>query len=43
MKLIQKDLLKGTREFEIVDDVVNVRIKKPFKEEKLTELGLREL
>jgi hypothetical protein len=36
MKLVQKQLLKGTREFEIVDDVVNFRIKKPFKEEKLT-------
>ena len=36
MKLVQKQLLKGSREFEIVDDVVNFRIKKPFKEEKLT-------
>ena len=36
-KLIQKSLLKGTRVFEIVDDVVNVRIKTPFnKEESLT-------
>ncbi|MBF0265993.1 MAG: hypothetical protein HQL46_12040 [Gammaproteobacteria bacterium] len=32
-KLIQKSLLKGTQEYEIVDDAVNVRIKKPFKEE----------
>jgi len=36
MKLVQKQLFKGTREFEIVDDVVNFRIKTPLKEEKLT-------
>jgi len=36
MKLVQKHFLKGTREFEISDDVVNVRYKTPFKEEKLT-------
>jgi len=36
MKLVQKQFLKGSREFEIADDVVNVRIKSPFKEEKLT-------
>ena len=36
MKLIQKHFLKGSREFEIADDVINVRIKTPFKEEKLT-------
>lgn len=36
MKLIQKQFLKGKREFEIADDVVNVRYKTPFKEEKLT-------
>lgn len=35
-KLVQKHFLKGSREFEIVDDAVNVRIKTPFKEEKLT-------
>ena len=35
-KLVQKQLLRGTREFEIVDDVVNFRIKTPLKEEKLT-------
>lgn len=36
-KVIQKDLLKGTQEFELVDDHVNVRIKAPFRsEEKLT-------
>ena len=36
MKLVQKQLLKGTREFEIVDDVVFFRLKTPLKEEKLT-------
>jgi hypothetical protein len=36
MKLIQKQFLKGRREFEIVDDAINVRIKTPFKEEKIT-------
>ncbi len=36
MKLVQKHLLKGSREFEIADDVVNVRLKTPFKEEKMT-------
>ena len=36
MKLIQKQFLKGSREFEITDDVVQVRMKTPFKEEKLT-------
>lgn len=36
-KLIQKHPLKGTQEFEIVDDAVNIRIKAPFrKEETLT-------
>ena len=35
-KLVQKHFLKGSREFEIVDDAINVRIKTPFKEEKLT-------
>jgi hypothetical protein len=35
-RLIQKHLLKGTREFEIVDDVVNVRIKSFKNEESLT-------
>jgi hypothetical protein len=42
MKLIQKAFLKGIREFEIVDDVVNVRTKTLFKEEKLT-VGLSTL
>ena len=36
MKLVQKQFLKGTREFEIVDDAINVRIKTPLKEEKIT-------
>ena len=36
MKLVQKHFLKGSREFEIVDDAINVRIKSPFKEEKIT-------
>lgn len=35
MKLIQKHFFKGTREFELEGDVVNVRIKRLFKEEKL--------
>lgn len=35
MKLIQKHFLKGIREFEITDDVINVRIKSLLKEEKL--------
>ena len=36
MKLVQKLFLKGTREFEIADDLIYVRIKSPFKEEKST-------
>jgi len=36
MKLVQKQLLKGSREFEITDNVVNFRIKTLLKEEKLT-------
>ena len=36
MKLVQKQFLKGSREFEIVGDTVNVRIRTPFKEEKIT-------
>jgi len=38
MKLVQKQFLKGSREFEIKDDVVLVRMKAAFKEEKLTVL-----
>lgn len=33
-KLVQKHLFKGTREFEIVGDSVNVRIKSPFNQEQ---------
>ncbi|HEY9200408.1 MAG TPA: hypothetical protein VIQ81_02330 [Gammaproteobacteria bacterium] len=36
MKLVQKRFLNGSREFEIVDDAIFVRIKSLFKEEKLT-------
>jgi hypothetical protein len=42
MKLIQKAFLKGTREFEIMEDTVYVRIKGLLKEEKLT-VGLSTL
>jgi hypothetical protein len=31
MKLIQKSLLKGTQEFELLDDEIRVRIKTPLK------------
>lgn len=34
MKLTQKHLFKGTREFEIVDDHVRLRSKAPFKDEE---------
>jgi hypothetical protein len=36
MKLVQKQFLKGRREFQIVDDAINVRIKTLLKEEKIT-------
>ena len=36
MKLIQKNLLKGTQEFELLDDEVRVRIKAPFKSKELS-------
>ncbi len=36
MKLIQKQFLKGSSQFEITDDVVEIRIKTLIKEEKLT-------
>lgn len=32
--LVQKHLLKGTQEFEIVDDLVNIHIKTPFKQDE---------
>lgn len=35
-KLIQKHLIKGIQELAIVDDVVNVRIKTPFKEKSFS-------
>ncbi|KHF24711.1 hypothetical protein [Solemya velum gill symbiont] len=34
MKLVQKHILKGTQEFELLDDEVRVRIKAPFKEKE---------
>lgn len=36
MKLVQKQPFRGTREFEIVDTLVNFRIKTAFKENTLT-------
>ena len=36
MKLVQKQFLRGSREFEIVDDAVNVRLRSPLKQETLT-------
>ena len=36
MKLVQKQFLKGSREFELDDEVINFRIKTALKEEKLT-------
>ena len=33
MKLVQKRFLKGSREFEIIGDTVNIRIKSPLKEQ----------
>ncbi|MDZ7750828.1 MAG: hypothetical protein U5S82_04045 [Gammaproteobacteria bacterium] len=35
-RLVQKRLFKETREFEIIDDTVTVRIKTPFKEKELS-------
>lgn len=34
MKLIQKHLLKGSQEFELLDEEVRYRIKGPFKNKK---------
>jgi hypothetical protein len=39
-KLIQKHLLKGTQELELVEDHVNIRSKAPFKEEELITVML---
>ncbi|MGV6825877.1 MAG: hypothetical protein ACWA5Q_02765 [bacterium] len=36
MKLVQKHLLKGTQEFELLDDDIKVRIKTPFNEKNLS-------
>jgi len=36
MKLVQKQFLKGSREFELDDEVISFRIKTALKEEKLT-------
>ena len=36
MKIVQKQLLKGTREFEIIDTLVNFRLKTLLKEKTLT-------
>lgn len=35
-KLVQKQLLRGTHEYEIVGEELHVRVKTPFQEEKLT-------
>ena len=39
-KLVQKPFLKGRREYEIIDDQVNVRLKAPFKEEETLSITL---
>jgi hypothetical protein len=39
-KLIQKHLIKGTQEFELIDDHVAIRIKAPFKDEELKTVML---
>ena len=36
MKLVQKHIYKGTRTFELLDDVVNVHIDTPFLDNKFT-------
>jgi len=36
MKLVQKQFLKGSSEFEIVDDSVNIRIRSLLREEKIS-------
>lgn len=41
MKLVQKSLLKGTREYELLDDEVRVRISAPFeKKERSVTLAI---
>jgi hypothetical protein len=39
-KLIQRHLLIGTREFELVDDHVNVRTRLPFRKEEVLQVML---
>jgi hypothetical protein len=39
-RLIQRHLFQGTREFELVDDHVNVRIKAPFRKEEVLTVML---
>ncbi len=39
-KLTQKHLLKGTHEYEIVDDQVIVRVKAPFKQETMLSVTM---
>lgn len=39
-KLVQKHLIKGTQEFEIIDDTVNIRIKTPFKKDETVTVML---
>jgi hypothetical protein len=36
MKLVQKQLFRGSQEFELVDNEIHVRIKTPLKEKRLT-------
>lgn len=36
MKIVQKHLLIHSREFEIADDLIHVRVKSPFRENRLT-------
>ncbi len=40
IKLVQKHPLKGTHEYEIVDDAIVMRIKKPFREEVVQHVML---
>lgn len=40
LKLVQKHLIKGSQEFEIVDDMLNIRIKSPLKKEELLTVML---
>lgn len=40
IKLVQKRFLKGTREFELTEDSVNIRIHPPFKEARSSSVAL---